>query len=163
MLAVSLPAVETGTRLRRSGKWQLRLSYLSGRKELIALMSPTKEQLEAGITSYLAFCHREQTAARASELAGFLRVRYRTLRRVCNQLLGVPVVRAIRARQLEVAVRLLCETNLAIDKIGFLVGFGDRRTFFRAIRREFGCSPLTIRKAGQNFPSTNERRKPTLP
>jgi AraC-like DNA-binding protein len=132
-------------------------------KELIALMGHTKEQLEAGIAAYLAFCRQEQTAARASELAGFLRVPYRTLRRVCSRLMGLPVSLAIRARQLEVAVRLLCETDLAIDEIGGAAGFGDRRTFFRAIRREFACSPMTIRKDGHNFPSTNGRWKPTLP
>jgi AraC-like DNA-binding protein len=126
-------------------------------------MSYTKEQLDGGIAAYLAFCQQEHTAARASELAAFLRIGYRNLRRVCNRVLGKPVSLAIRARQLEVAVRLLCETDLAIDEVGIVAGFGDRRTFFRAIRREFACSPLTIRKDGHIFPSTNGRRKPTLP
>ncbi|MGA8808108.1 MAG: helix-turn-helix domain-containing protein [Thermoanaerobaculia bacterium] len=126
-------------------------------------MSYTKEELETGIEAYLAFCQQEQTAARASELAAFLRIGYRNLRRVCNRALGLPVSAAIRARQLEAAVHLLCETELAIGEIGIVVGFGDRRTFFRAIRREYACSPLSIRKDGHNFPSTNGRRKPTLP
>ena len=126
-------------------------------------MSHTKEQLEAGIAAYLAFCHRERTAARASELAGFLRVGYRNLRRVCNRVLGVAVNVAIRARQLEWAARLLRETNLPIEEIGLVVGFGDRRTFFRAIRREFACSPSAVRKDGHNLPSTVNGRKPILP
>lgn len=126
-------------------------------------MSHTKEQLEAGIADYLAFCHREQTAARASELAGFLRIGYRTLRRVCNLVLGVPVNAAIRARQLEWAVRLLRETDLPIDEIGLRASFGDRRTFFRAIRLEFGRSPSAVRKDGQYFPSTDGRKEPILP
>jgi AraC-like DNA-binding protein len=117
-------------------------------------MPLTKQELEAGIASYLGFCHRERTAARASELAGFLRVGYRTLRRVCNQVLGVPLNVAIRSKQLEVAARLLCGTDLAIDEIALVAAFGDRRTFFRAIRGKFHCSPSTLRKDGQNFPST---------
>lgn len=126
-------------------------------------MSFTKEELDAGIATYLAYCAREQTAARASELAAFLRIGYRSLRRVCNRVLGMPVAVAIRARQLEVAVRLLCETDLAIDEIGLAAGFGDRRTFFRAVRREFACSPLAIRKDGQNFPSTDGNSETILP
>jgi len=126
-------------------------------------MSYTKDELDSGIADYLAFCQQEQTAARASELAAFLRIGYRNLRRVCNRVLGIPVSLAIRARQLDLAVRLLCETDLAIDEIGAIAGFGDRRTFFRAIRRAFACSPLSIRRDGHNFPSTNGRRKPTLP
>src|ERR1700686_908769 len=118
-------------------------------------MSHTKEQLEGGIAAYLAFCHRERTAARASELAGFLDIAYRTLRRVCNRVLGVSVNVAIRGRQLEYAARLLCETDIPVNEIGLLAGFGDRRTFFRAIRREFGRSPSVVRKDGQYFPSTD--------
>ncbi len=125
-------------------------------------MSHTKEQLEAGITGYLAFCHRERTAARASELAGFLGIAYRTLRRVCNRVLGVSVNVAIRAGQVEQAAHLLRETDLPIDEIGLLAGFGDRRTFFRAIRREFGCSPSAVRKDGQYFPSTDGLKEPIL-
>lgn len=127
------------------------------------VMSHTKEQLEAGIADYLAFCHRERTAARASELADFLGIGYRTLRRICNRVLGVAVNAAIRVRQLGRAARLLRETDLPIDEIGLMVGFGDRRTFFRAIRRKFGCSPSALRKDGQYFPSTNVRKEPILP
>jgi AraC-like DNA-binding protein len=134
-----------------------------GTTELPLVMSHTKEQLEAGIADYLAFCHRERTAARASELAGFLRIRYRTLRRTCNRVLGVAVNVAIRAIQLERAAHLLRETDLPIGEIGLLAGFGDRRTFFRAIRRKFACSPSAIRKDGQYFPSTDERKEPILP
>jgi AraC-like DNA-binding protein len=126
-------------------------------------MSHTKEQLEAGIAAYLAFCHRGRTAARASELAGFLSVSYRSLRRVCNRVLGVAVNVAIRARQLEWAARILRETDMPIDEIGLLAGFGDRRTFFRAIRREFACSPSAVRKDGHNLPLTGVRKKPTVP
>ena len=131
--------------------------------ELLLVMSHTKEELETGIADYLAFCHRERTAARASELAGFLHVGYRTLRRVCNLVLGVGVNVALRARQLEWAGRLLRETDMPIDEIGTMVGFGDRRTFFRAIRREFGCSPSAVRKDGQYLPSTDILRRPILP
>ncbi|MEA2413899.1 MAG: Helix-turn-helix domain [Thermoanaerobaculia bacterium] len=125
-------------------------------------MSYTKEELDTGIAAYLAFCHQAQTAARASELAVFLRIGYRSLRRACNRVLGMPVSLAIRERQLEVAVRLLCETDLALDEIGLVAGFGDRRTFFRAVRNEFACSPLTIRKDGQIFPSTDGNSDATL-
>jgi AraC-like DNA-binding protein len=122
----------------------------------------SKEELERGIADYLAFCNRERTTARASELAGFLRIGYRTLRRVCNLALGVAVNVAIRARQLEWAEHLLRETDLPIGEIGLLTGFGDRRTFLRAIRREFGRSPSAIRNDGQYYRSTDGLKEPTL-
>ncbi len=107
----------------------------------------SKNELERGITEYLAFCHRERTAARASELAVFLGIAYRTLRRVCNRVLGVPVSAAIRASQLKLAAHLLRKTDLPTGEIGILAGFGDRRTFLS--RNPPEIRPLTIgRPAG---------------
>jgi AraC-like DNA-binding protein len=119
----------------------------------------SKNELERGLTEYLAFCHRERTAARASELAVFLGIAYRTLRRVCNRVLGVPVSVAIRASQLKLAAHLLRKTDLPTEEIVILAGFGDRRTFFRAIRREFRRSPSALRKDGQDFPSTDAQSR----
>jgi AraC-like DNA-binding protein len=110
----------------------------------------SKEELEGGIAAYLAFCCRDKTAARASELATFLNLNCRTLRRLSNRLLGVSVIVALRLRQLEYAAHLLRDTDLPVDAIGLVSGFGDRRTFFRAIRRHFSCSPMAIRMGGHN-------------
>jgi AraC-like DNA-binding protein/transcriptional regulator with XRE-family HTH domain len=110
----------------------------------------TKEELERGIAEYLAFCHREKTAARASELATFLNLSYRTLRRLSNRLLGVSVIASLRIRQLEYSANLLRGTELPIDEIGLMAGFGDRGTFFRVIRKHYSCSPTAIRTGGHN-------------
>jgi len=110
----------------------------------------SKQELEDGIARYLAFCHRERTAARASELAAFLDVGCRHLRRLSNRHLGVPVSVALRLRQIEYAAHLLRESQLSIDEIGLLAGFGDRGTFFRAIRKRFSCSPKALRTGVRN-------------
>jgi AraC-like DNA-binding protein len=44
-----------------------------------------------------------------------------------------------------------------------VAGFGDRRTFFRAIRRHLACSPSAVRKDGHKFPLTHVSRNPILP
>jgi AraC-like DNA-binding protein len=110
----------------------------------------SKEELDGGIAEYLAFCHREKTAARASELATFLNLSYRTLRRLSNRLLGVSVIASLRIRQLQYSANLLRETELPIDEIGLMAGFGDRGTFFRAIRKHYSCSPMDLRQGGHN-------------
>jgi AraC-like DNA-binding protein len=110
----------------------------------------TKKELEDGIAAYLTFCYREKTVARASELATFLNVGYRSLRRLSNRLLGVSVIAALRLRQIEYSANLLRETQLPIDEIGLRAGFGDRGTFFRAIRKHFSCSPMALRQGVHN-------------
>ncbi len=110
----------------------------------------SKDELEGGIAEYLAFCHSERTAARASELATFLNLGCRNLRRLSNRLLGVSVIVALRLRRLEYSANLLRETELPIDEIGLMAGFGDRSTFFRAIRKHFSCSPAELRTGVRN-------------
>lgn len=107
----------------------------------------TSEQLEAAVDGYLAFCYRQGTAARVSELADFLKIGHRTLTRLSNRLLSVPARVALRSRQLSYAEGLLRETTLPVGEIGLMAGFGDRGTFHRAIKRQFGCTPQAIRTA----------------
>jgi AraC-like DNA-binding protein len=143
-------AVRFGKVADREGGKNDSTSPLFSRRRLEIMGYRAKTELERGIAEYLAFCYREKTPARASELATFLNVSERTLRRVSNRLLGVSVFVAIRLQQVEYAEHLLRETGFAIDEIGLMSGFGDRRTFFRAIRKHFSCSPMAIRTDGHN-------------
>jgi AraC-like DNA-binding protein len=112
----------------------------------------SRENLETGIDQYLMHCYDKRTVARATELATFLGISYRRLTRLCSRLLGEAPKASMRARQLSYAVRLLREGLIPVDEIGLMAGFGDRRTFYRAIRRTFGCSPLMVRNAVPNCP-----------
>jgi len=107
----------------------------------------SKEELEGGIAEYLAFCHRERTAARASELAAFLNLGYQNLFRLCKRLLGSPPKAVLRSHQLSFSEGLLRSGSIPVAEIGLMAGFGDSRTFYRAIRRRFGCSPMLLRHA----------------
>ena len=119
---------------------------------VIQMACGSKEELEAGLDRYVAYCYDQRTAARATELATFLGISYRNLTRLCNRFLGAPARTALRSRQLSHAARLLRESAKPINEIGMMCGFGDRRTFYRAIRRQFGCSPLLLRNAVLNCP-----------
>ena len=112
----------------------------------------SKEQLEEGINRYLAYCYDNRTAARATELAAFMGINYRNLARLCGRFISAPARAALRSRQLSYAAGLLRESTAPIDEIGMMAGFGDRRTFYRAIRRQFGCSPLLLRNTVPNCP-----------
>jgi AraC-like DNA-binding protein len=105
----------------------------------------SKEQLEAGINRYLADCYDKRTAARATELAAFLGVSHRHLTRLCGRFFAMPAKAALRSRQLTYAASLLRGTTKRIDEIAAMSGFGDPNTFYRAIRRAFGCSPARLR------------------
>jgi AraC-like DNA-binding protein len=130
------------------------ITLLSGKKKAfhLPMTHHSKQQLEEGINRYLLYCYDKRTAARATELAAFLGVNYRNLTRLCHRFLGAPARAALRSRQLSYAAGLLRESTTSIDEIGMMAGFGDRRTFYRAIRRQFGCSPMLLRNAVLNCP-----------
>jgi AraC-like DNA-binding protein len=129
-------------------KSPLSVTLLQRDSELLETMGyRSKKELESGIGEYLAFCHREKTAARASELATFLNLGYQNLYRLCHRLVGAPPKAVLRLSQLSYAHRLLRASRIPIDEIGLMAGFGDRRTLYRAIQRDFGCSPALLRHA----------------
>src|ERR1700748_1346762 len=101
-------------------------------------MAYNARELETGIDRYLMHCYRDRTAARATELAIFLGMSHRRLTRLCGRLLGSGPKATMRVRQLSYAASLLREGLVPVNEIALMAGFGDRRTFYRAIRREFG-------------------------
>jgi AraC-like DNA-binding protein len=110
----------------------------------------SKERLEGGINRYLAYCYEQRTAARATELATCLGINRWHLTRLCNRFLRAPARAALRSRQLSYAAVLLRERTDPIDEVGMMAGFGNRSTFYRVFRREFGCSPRMLRNAAPN-------------
>jgi len=105
----------------------------------------TREAFERAMDEYLAHCYAIRTAARASELAEFIGIARSRLVRMATRLLGLSTKAALRRRQLDRAARLLRETSDTVDEVGMLSGFGDRRTFHRAFRSAFRCSPTEFR------------------
>lgn len=114
---------------------------------MIETASDSKERLETGINRYLAYCYEQRTVARATELATFLSISRWSLARLCNRFLGAPASAALRSRQLSYAAGLLRRSVAPVDEVGIMAGFGNRSTFYRAIKQEFGCSPRLLRGA----------------
>jgi AraC family transcriptional regulator len=64
---------------------------------------------------------------------------------------GLSLSNYLKRRQLAHAERLLETSRLSTTRIAYLAGFGTRRTFYRAFRRDTGLSPDQYRR--------NRRRK----
>jgi len=48
--------------------------------------------------------------------------------------------------RMRIAIQYLLETSLAVEQIGFLVGYGESSNFHRAFKRHTGSTPLNYRK-----------------
>lgn len=94
-----------------------------------------------------------------SELATILGMSRERLSRDFTAAYGVPLSAYLKRRQVRHAQRLLAGSDLSTTRIGYLCGFGTRRTFYRAFRRSTGLSPDQYRRANtQNVSSSGGGR-----
>jgi AraC-like DNA-binding protein len=108
--------------------------------------SATKSEIEDAIDDYAQRCAASRTAARVSELAVFLEIDRHELSGLSRRLFGLSAKAVLRGRLLTEAARLLRETTLSISEIAARIALGERRTFYRAFRQGFDCSPDAFRK-----------------
>lgn len=81
-----------------------------------------------------------------SELAEILGMPREKLSRAFAAVCGLPLSVYLKQRQLARAQRLLVRSTLSTTRIAYRSGFGTRRTFYRAFRRETGLSPDQYRR-----------------
>ena len=80
------------------------------------------------------------------ELAGRLGVTARHLRRSMDQELGMTPSFLAQSRRLAMAKQLLQETALSMTDVAFSSGFSSVRRFNGAFRKQFRCTPSSLRK-----------------
>ncbi|MDR3708311.1 MAG: helix-turn-helix transcriptional regulator [Capsulimonadaceae bacterium] len=76
------------------------------------------------------------------------------LARLFRAEMGLPPIRYINRRRLEIALNLLRHTNIPIHAIAEQVGIADLQLFNKMIRRVAGISPRAIRAGGDFAPGT---------
>lgn len=110
--------------------------------------------LRQEVDEYLRRCFSEEETPRVSELATLLGMTRERLSRDFAAAYGVALSAYLKSRQVRHAERLLAASDLSTTRIGYLCGFGTRRTFYRAFRRNTGLSPDQYRRAhARNVPS----------
>jgi AraC family transcriptional regulator, regulatory protein of adaptative response / DNA-3-methyladenine glycosylase II len=85
------------------------------------------------------------SSARVGELAAWLGVSDRHLRRVTEAALGVSPIELAQTQRLLLAKRLLRETSLSQTDIAFASGFGSVRRFNALFKSRYGLSPRAVR------------------
>jgi AraC-like DNA-binding protein len=102
--------------------------------------------LRHAVDHYLRRCFSLEDTPRVSELAALLGMTREKLSRDFAAAYGVALSSYLKHRQLRQAERLLESSALSTTRIGYLAGFGTRRTFYRAFRRVRGMSPDEYRR-----------------
>jgi AraC-like DNA-binding protein len=105
----------------------------------------TAKRLKIAADEYLSYSFERESPPQVKELAaslGFSRTHFG--RHFASLTDEHPSV-YLRRGQIECAKRLLCDTDLPMNLIAYKSGFGRRRTFYRAFKRETGTTPESYR------------------
>lgn len=102
--------------------------------------------LQVAVEEYLGRCMSAEEPPRVSELAAVLGISRETLSRDFASAFGTPLSAYLKTRQVAYAKMLLAHAELSTTRIAYLCGFGTRRTFYRAFKRETGMSPDQYRR-----------------
>jgi AraC family transcriptional regulator len=87
------------------------------------------------------------TAVHPHALAQLAGVTPRHLNRLWTSAFGMPLAVWLRRRRLDQARQLLTGTNLPVRRVAEMTGFPDIQHFNKAIRRQFGASPRSVRQS----------------
>ncbi len=79
-------------------------------------------------------------------IAAASNVSSKTLEKLCREHLGETPGSYYRRLRLQAARKLVIDTRLSIQDIGIRCGFNSQSTFSRSFSKEYGYSPLTLRK-----------------
>jgi AraC family transcriptional regulator len=102
-------------------------------------------ELRAAARAYVRKCFREETQPQVNELAVLLDVRPYALSRLFAIATGEPLSTYLKRLQLGRARRLLRTTDLPLNQVAYVSGFGTRASFYRAFKKACGCTPLEFR------------------
>jgi AraC-like DNA-binding protein len=98
------------------------------------------------VDRYLRECFAAEETPRVSELATQRGITRERLSRDFVATYGVALSAYLKRRQIRLAQSLLATSTLSTTRIGYQCGFGTRRTFYRAFRRDTGMSPDQYRR-----------------
>ena len=124
---------------------QLRLLLL----QIVRFLAPEpvqrkKDKLPDGLLAYLQQnCHQKLTLRDIADKCHYHPAYFSALFCQCT---GMNFSAYVRCLRLDAAMRYLAQTNLPIDKIRQLVGFGNSTAFYCAFREATGASPQEYRE-----------------
>ena len=104
------------------------------------------------IHRYLLACFRNESPPRVSELARELGMPLSKFVETFHRATGMAPSVYLKERQIAAAKLLLLRTEIPVDKVGYTVAFGTRRTFFREFRKHTGMSPARYRERRRIVP-----------
>jgi len=104
------------------------------------------------IHQYLLACYRRESPPRVSELARSLKIPLGKFVETFHRATGMTPSAYLKERQIAEAKLFLLRTETPVDKVGYELGFGTRRTFFREFRKHTGMTPARYRERRRIVP-----------
>lgn len=118
----------------------------TGQKKTRTFTPRHRQGLARAAEHFLRDCYRHKRPARSKDFARSLGLTPEYVSWLAAHVLGEPLQRFLRSRQVEYAERLLRRTPLSIEEIAARSGFGSRSTMHRWFVEAHGVGPADFRE-----------------
>lgn len=81
-----------------------------------------------------------------ADFAEELYISTRQLDRIANKHYGKSFHKLIVDRRFDFAEKLLITTDMTVEQVAVMAGFGSNASFYREFKKRYGCTPMAFRK-----------------
>lgn len=100
------------------------------------------------ITPLLNYIQQNIQTVKPSDIAKKASYNSSYFSKLFKQTMGVNLNKYINQKRIDAAVQLITDTDETIENIAHMVGFNEVNYFYKLFKRYTGCTPLSIRDAG---------------
>lgn len=111
-----------------------------------ASLKARRSELNRKINAYLQECRAVETPPRVGELANHLGMPRWKLTRTIRRAFGYTLQEHLQRARIRCTRGYLRHSNLPMNRIAYLCGFGTRATFYKEFRRRTGMAPGQYRR-----------------
>lgn len=105
-----------------------------------------RQRFERAAQHYLRKCYKAHSVVRASEFAADLGLTTEYVSGLAAEVLGMPLLDFLRARQVAYAAHLLETSPLNVAEVAVRAGFGTAATLYRWFVAAHGMTPAAFRQ-----------------
>ncbi len=138
--------METEYKEKQFGYLEALRSYLNIILIKIIRSAQQGDSFDKKMLPIVEYIEKNYANIRPSDVASFSSYNQSYLSKMFKENIGITITEYINNKKIESAVRLLEETDLPVEKICYLVGFKEKKYFYKYFKKVTGTTPSMLRR-----------------
>lgn len=140
--------METEYKEKQFGYLEALRSYLNVILIKIIRSAQQGNSFDKKMLPIVEYIEKNYANIRPSDVASFSSYNQSYLSKMFKENIGVTITEYINNKRVESAIQLLQDTDLPIEKICYIVGFKEKKYFYKCFKKITGVTPSVMRKKG---------------